>query len=141
MNPGECCKLERDLDTDLHDTKLHKSDCLGQTSSTLELHSLLHGKLKSHTIPFAYLGTVLTCGLQIWIAVELLFVFLFYVETKGPTLEEIAIIFDGDKAEVAQLDLKDIEGGSPAVRRSTFDRSGRSKDSTEVPRVVAREWS
>ena len=83
----------------------------------------------------------LTYGLQIWIAVELVFVFLFYVETKGPTLEEIAIIFDGDRAQVAQLDLKDIEGGSPVGRRSTFDRAGRSKDSTEVPRVVAREWS
>ena len=32
---------------------------------------------------------------------ELLFVTFFYVETKGPTLEEIAKIFDGDEAEVA----------------------------------------
>lgn len=28
----------------------------------------------------------------------------FYVETKGPTLEEIAKIFDGDEAEVAIID-------------------------------------
>jgi cytochrome c551/c552 len=33
------------------------------------------------------------------------FIYIFYVETKGPTLEEIARIFDGDEAEVAQVDI------------------------------------
>ncbi|QGI85740.1 hypothetical protein CEK25_012469 [Fusarium fujikuroi] len=49
------------------------------------------------------------CFYTVWIAVELAFVFFFYVETKGPTLEEIARIFDGDDANVAQVDLKDTE--------------------------------
>ncbi|KAI6779244.1 uncharacterized protein J7T54_007771 [Emericellopsis cladophorae] len=44
------------------------------------------------------------CFYTAWIAVELAFVYFFYVETKGPTLEEIARIFDGENAEVDQLD-------------------------------------
>jgi len=32
-------------------------------------------------------------------------VYYFYVETRGPTLEEIARIFDGDEAEVADIDI------------------------------------
>ncbi|KEY66763.1 hypothetical protein S7711_07546 [Stachybotrys chartarum IBT 7711] len=44
----------------------------------------------------------------LWDTVELVFVYFFYVETKGPTLEEIARIFDGDDA-VAHLDLEQVE--------------------------------
>lgn len=32
-----------------------------------------------------------------------------YVETKGPTLEELAKVIDGDDAQVAQLDIGQIE--------------------------------
>lgn len=34
---------------------------------------------------------------------------VFYVETRGPTLEEVAKIFDGDEAEVAYVDLERFE--------------------------------
>lgn len=44
----------------------------------------------------------------IWDFCELVFVWFFYVETKGPTLEEIARIFDGDDA-VAHIDLDQVE--------------------------------
>jgi hypothetical protein len=44
----------------------------------------------------------------LWDTVELVFVYFFYVETKGPTLEEIARIFDGDDA-VAHIDLNQVE--------------------------------
>jgi sugar porter (SP) family MFS transporter len=44
----------------------------------------------------------------LWDTVELVFVYFFYVETKGPTLEEIARIFDGDDA-VGHLDLEQVE--------------------------------
>jgi sugar porter (SP) family MFS transporter len=44
----------------------------------------------------------------IWDMLELVFVWFFYVETKGPTLEEIARIFDGDDA-VAHIDLRQVE--------------------------------
>jgi sugar porter (SP) family MFS transporter len=74
----------------------------------------------------------LYCCYTCWIAVELTFVYFFYVETKyvvplpysvnvmsarnfsltfslhrGPTLEEIARIFDGDNAEVGIAHIKD----------------------------------
>lgn len=44
----------------------------------------------------------------LWDFCELVFVWFFYVETKGPTLEEIARIFDGDQA-VAHIDLDQVE--------------------------------
>lgn len=44
----------------------------------------------------------------IWDFCELVFVYFVYVETKGPTLEEIARIFDGDDATV-HIDLAQVE--------------------------------
>jgi len=38
-----------------------------------------------------------------------------YVETKGPTLEELAKIIDGEHAEVARVDLEQLE--KDAIRR------------------------
>lgn len=45
---------------------------------------------------------------QLWDFCEFVFVYFFYVETKGPTLEEIARIFDGEEA-VANLSLQQVE--------------------------------
>lgn len=39
---------------------------------------------------------------------ELAVVYFLFVETKGPTLEEIARIFDGDEA-VAHVDIHEVE--------------------------------
>ncbi|RYP79270.1 hypothetical protein DL769_003050 [Monosporascus sp. CRB-8-3] len=50
----------------------------------------------------------------LWDFVELVFVYFFYVETKGPTLEEIARIFDGADA-VARIDLRQVEKEINAV--------------------------
>ncbi|KAF4985673.1 hypothetical protein FDECE_16396 [Fusarium decemcellulare] len=52
----------------------------------------------------------------LWDFCELLFVWYFYVETKGPTLEEIARIFDGDDA-VAHIDLAQVEKETNLVRQ------------------------
>lgn len=46
---------------------------------------------------------------QCWIAAEFVFVYFMYVETKGPTLEELAKVIDGDNAAVAKLDLQQVE--------------------------------
>lgn len=40
---------------------------------------------------------------------ELFVIAWFYVETKGPTLEEIAKIFDGDHAETGIANLHDVK--------------------------------
>ncbi|RFU35585.1 hypothetical protein B7463_g818, partial [Scytalidium lignicola] len=45
----------------------------------------------------------------VWILFELIFVSFLFIETRGPTLEEIAKIFDGDEAEVARVDLDAVE--------------------------------
>ncbi|KAL2167526.1 hypothetical protein VTG60DRAFT_1149 [Thermothelomyces hinnuleus] len=45
----------------------------------------------------------------IWIFIELCFVWKMYIETKGPTLEELAKIIDGDEAAVAHVDIKQVE--------------------------------
>ncbi|KAF2111367.1 general substrate transporter [Lophiotrema nucula] len=46
---------------------------------------------------------------SVWIFFELLFVSFVYVETRGPTLEEVAKIFDGDEAEVAHVDIEKMD--------------------------------
>jgi hypothetical protein len=43
--------------------------------------------------------------LQLWDVVEAIWVYFVFVETKGPTLEEIAKIFDGEDA-VAHINLE-----------------------------------
>lgn len=45
----------------------------------------------------------------LWDLLELAFVYFFYVETRGPTLEELAKIFDGESAEVAHVDINNLE--------------------------------
>ncbi|RDL33354.1 Uncharacterized protein BP5553_08793 [Venustampulla echinocandica] len=44
----------------------------------------------------------------LWNFCEMVFVYFVYVETQGPTLEEIARIFDGDEA-LAVMDLEQLE--------------------------------
>jgi hypothetical protein len=53
-----------------------------------------------------------THNLQVWIFLELLFVCFLYVETRGPTLEEVAKIFDGEDAEVARIDVEKFDHGA-----------------------------
>jgi sugar porter (SP) family MFS transporter len=44
-----------------------------------------------------------------WIFLELTFVYFMYVETRGPTLEELVKVIDGEDADVAHLDIRQVE--------------------------------
>jgi sugar porter (SP) family MFS transporter len=44
-----------------------------------------------------------------WIFLELTFVYFMYVETRGPTLEELVKVIDGEDADVARLDIRQVE--------------------------------
>jgi sugar porter (SP) family MFS transporter len=58
----------------------------------------------------------------LWDLVELVFVYFFYVETRGPTLEEIARIFDGEQA-TPHIDLYDLDKSVPyAHHEEIFDK-------------------
>jgi hypothetical protein len=52
--------------------------------------------------------------------VELVWVYFLYPETKGPTLEEISRIFDGDAA-VAHISMDQIEKEVAEERRASYD--------------------
>ncbi|KAG7126076.1 hypothetical protein HYQ44_001116 [Verticillium longisporum] len=45
----------------------------------------------------------------IWVFFELCFVFYMFVETRGPTLEELVKVIDGPDAQVADIDLGHVE--------------------------------
>jgi sugar porter (SP) family MFS transporter len=45
-----------------------------------------------------------------WVIIELVGVYLLFPETKGPSLEEIAILFDGEQATGGQIVVEDLEG-------------------------------
>jgi hypothetical protein len=56
----------------------------------------------------------------LWITVELVWIYFVYPETKGPTLEEISRIFDGDSA-VAHISMDAIEKEVHAERLDNYD--------------------
>lgn len=67
------------------------------------------------------------CRLQCWIAFELVFVYFLYVETKGPMLEEIAKIFDGEEAEVGHVDSEKA-GANGSVEEEKKEHASGSGD-------------
>lgn len=57
-----------------------------------------------------------------WVCVELLGVYLFFPETKGPSLEEIAILFDGEAATGDHRIFQDVERqGSDTLESKSAD--------------------
>lgn len=75
-----------------------------QAALTLNIYAnpLAFDHFEGHTWKF-YL--IYTC----WIFAELVFVYFMYVETRGPTLEELVKVIDGDEADVAHLDIRQVE--------------------------------
>jgi sugar porter (SP) family MFS transporter len=45
----------------------------------------------------------------IWVAGEFVFIYFMFVETRGPTLEELVKVIDGPDAQVADIDLQRVE--------------------------------
>ncbi|KAK3047362.1 hypothetical protein LTR09_011234 [Extremus antarcticus] len=56
-----------------------------------------------------------------WVFLELIWVYFMYVETRGPTLKEVARIFDGDIAEVGDVDVKNAPGLSNRNNSVDYD--------------------
>jgi hypothetical protein len=78
----------------------------------------------------------LYCVYTCWIAIELTFVYFFYVETRGPTLEEIARIFDGDNAEVGIAHVKD----HPELSNERgYDEKRSSSDAVEQRETISHK--
>ncbi|OCL01499.1 general substrate transporter [Glonium stellatum] len=73
----------------------------------------------------------------VWIFLELLFVSFIFVETRGPTLEEIAKIFDGDDAQVARLDIEKVEDaiGAPGYEPDGYEMGDVKGGRKRVERV------
>jgi len=69
----------------------------------------------------------------IWLPIELLVVIFFYKETKGKTLEELAVVFDGDVAAVAgnRLHINVSEGDVPPPVTPPSDLDKEEKASEE----------
>ncbi|EGN99259.1 hypothetical protein SERLA73DRAFT_55023 [Serpula lacrymans var. lacrymans S7.3] len=61
------------------------------------------------------------CG---WLILELVFVFVYIIETRGRTLEETAVLFDGDKAP---QDLADRGGEAATLTMSRPQIAGPSR--------------
>jgi len=84
--------------------------------------------LGNYTNPIALKNLAHTWNLSafytVWVLVELIFVYFFYVETRGPTLEELAKIFDGDGAAVAHLSMAQIE-------KETFEEEEKNAVTTQ----------
>jgi MFS family permease len=70
-----------------------------------------------------------------WVAFEFVIVYFFYIETKGPTLEEIVKIIDGPDAKVALIDLGKVEDD---VAHHSVDekRDVEQVDNVEVKRTT-----
>lgn len=45
----------------------------------------------------------------IWVGLETVYIYFMYVETRGPTLEELVKVIDGENAQVADIDMGHVE--------------------------------
>jgi hypothetical protein len=59
-----------------------------------------------------------------WIAFELLIVFFFYVETRGPTLEEIAKIFDKEEANYGVANVQEVKNNMSKAQDMEMGKFG-----------------
>ncbi|KAF2439203.1 MFS general substrate transporter [Karstenula rhodostoma CBS 690.94] len=65
---------------------------------------------------------------SVWIFLELIFVCFMYIETRGPTLEEIAKIIDGDEAKIIPADIVRLQDHVSLPERLEMDHIIRYED-------------
>jgi hypothetical protein len=85
-----------------------------------------------HVTPTWKFETIYCC----WIAFELIIVFLFYVETRGPTLEEIAKIFDKEEANYGVANVQEVKND---MTYNPDMEMGKFGSFTKVERAVSPE--
>ncbi|OLN96874.1 Lactose permease 7 [Colletotrichum chlorophyti] len=73
-----------------------------------------------------------------WIGFELAFVYFKYVETKGPTLEELAKVIDGPGANVASLNMDQMEKEARIVNGRDSDVGQRGSEQTDGVETVSQ---
>jgi len=85
---------------------------------------------------------------DVWLAFELLIVYLFWVETRNTPLEEIVKLFDGDEAllggHLATEKAKELlveEGGSDETPHTPPTVVGDEKTRNATPPVIGDERS
>ncbi len=107
MSPP-CIKLVHNAGNLPACSQIHQSDWPQELDASLAILFHLLRKPFPISISDRY-RTLLMVLAQGWLLFEVIFVFFFFIETRGPTLEEIAKIFDGEDAEVARVDLHGLE--------------------------------
>jgi hypothetical protein len=71
-------------------------------------------------IGLANLGWKFYIVYVVWLAIETTIIFFVYVETKGPTLEELAVLFEGKDAKVGQLNVEKAGNTVEEVERRDY---------------------
>lgn len=74
--------------------------------------------LKPH--PISCVACRLTSFVGFRLVIECLVIFFFFVETKGPTLEEIAVLFDGENSAAGTARTQAQEKVMPADERHEY---------------------
>lgn len=76
----------------------------GMALSSLAVNAALFFNSYVNPIALEAIGWKYYLVYVIWIVVELIVVYFFFVETSGYTLEELVVVFDGENAELSELD-------------------------------------
>ncbi|CAO3690688.1 unnamed protein product [Umbelopsis ramanniana] len=76
----------------------------GMALSSLAVNAALFFNSYVNPIALEAIGWKYYLVYVIWIVIELIVVYFFFVETSGYTLEELVVVFDGENAELSDLD-------------------------------------
>ncbi|KZO96105.1 MFS sugar transporter-like protein [Calocera viscosa TUFC12733] len=100
---GACYSLGWQANTTLYPTEImpYRIRAKGLAVSTMTVNLALFFNSYINPIGMASLSWKYYFVYVAWLPIEVLTIFFFFKETKGHTLEELAVIFDGEQAAVA----------------------------------------